>query len=68
MSDPVDELRAARVALLADAEACRSLMSRLAWEERVDQLEIGKLCGPREIEAVGALVFGKRRGGILGKR
>jgi len=55
------------MALLADAEACRGLMSRDAWEERADSLEAGQLCGPNEIEAVGALIFGKRRGGLMGR-
>ena len=59
--DPVELLRAARMALYIDAEACRGLLSRDAWEERADALEAGKIVGPREIEAIGALVFGRRK-------
>ncbi len=52
---------------MSDAELCRDgcsehrPISRMAWEERADESEAGRICGPREIEAIANLVFGKRR-------
>lgn len=63
----VDFIRRCRIALMSDAELCRDgcsehrPISRMAWEERADESEAGRICGPREIEAIANLVFGKRR-------
>lgn len=61
-ADP-DLLRRARMALYADAEAHRGKLSRMGWEERADDSEAGQLVGPREIEAIAELIFGRRRHG-----
>lgn len=64
--DP-DLLRQARIILVEDAELMRAgganypSMSRMAWEERAESSEAGQLVGPREIEAIANLVYGKRR-------
>lgn len=63
----VDLIRRCRIALMNDAELCREgnaerrPLSRIEWEERADASEAGRICGPREIDAVANLVFGKRR-------
>jgi len=49
-----------RIALLDDAERRAFAMSRKTWEQRANASEAGGIVGPREVAAIGALVFGPR--------
>ncbi len=57
----VELLRRCRLALLEDADAHQAKLSHDGWVERALESAAGAVVGMREIEAIGAMLFGRRR-------
>jgi hypothetical protein len=58
--DVADQKILARMSLWHDAEDSRGKLSAMAWQERAEESDEGKLLGWQEIEAICVLVFGRK--------